>query len=243
MQQTIRKAKPLRYHEGYPADVFVNLQAAYADLTRANLTLRQRLAEVEAGRDLFLQVIESMSEALFLMDRTGRVVGVNAAACALLECEATALVGKLFSHVCGSPDIPATPWQLLALAPSGRLRHFDVDIVTAVGRLVPIRISVGLVRDQHGKITGMHAVACDISERKHAERALARQAQEQDPQPKTIPVVVLTSSAAEQDIVQAYNLHANPYITKPVDLEQFLRVIRSSEDFWLVVVMLPPAAS
>ena len=178
MQQTLRKTKPLRYHEGYPADAFVNLQAAYADLTRANFTLRQRLAEVEAGRDLFLLVIELMSEALFLMDRTGRVVGVNAAACALLECEATALVGKLFSHVCGSPDIPATPWQLLALAPSGRLRHFDVDIVTAVGRLVPISISVGLVRDQRGKITGMHAVARDISERKRAEQALARQAQE-----------------------------------------------------------------
>ena len=65
----------------------------------------------------------------------------------------------------------------------------------------------------------------------------------QDPHLKTIPVVVLTSSAAEHDILQAYNLHANCYITKPVDLEQFLRVIRSIEDFWLVVVMLPPAAS
>ncbi len=65
----------------------------------------------------------------------------------------------------------------------------------------------------------------------------------QDPHLKTIPVVVLTSSAAEQDILQAYNLRANCYITKPVDLEQFLRVIRSIEDFWLVVVMLPPAAS
>ena len=57
---------------------------------------------------------------------------------------------------------------------------------------------------------------------------------------KCIPVVILTSSAAEQDILQAYNLHANAYITKPVDLEQFLKVIRSIEDFWLVVVSLPP---
>jgi two-component system, chemotaxis family, response regulator Rcp1 len=57
---------------------------------------------------------------------------------------------------------------------------------------------------------------------------------------KRIPVVVLTSSAAEQDILQAYNLYANCYITKPLDLEQFLRVIRSIEDFWLAVVNLPP---
>jgi two-component system, chemotaxis family, response regulator Rcp1 len=58
---------------------------------------------------------------------------------------------------------------------------------------------------------------------------------------KCIPVVILTSSAAEQDILQAYNLHANAYITKPVDLDQFLKVVRSIEDFWLVVVSLPPA--
>jgi chemotaxis family two-component system response regulator Rcp1 len=51
----------------------------------------------------------------------------------------------------------------------------------------------------------------------------------------------LTSSAAEQDVVQAYNLHANCYITKPVDLDQFLKVVRSIEDFWLIVVKLPPA--
>jgi CheY-like chemotaxis protein len=63
----------------------------------------------------------------------------------------------------------------------------------------------------------------------------------QDADLKRIPVVILTSSAAEQDILQAYNLHANCYITKPLDLEQFLKVIRSIEDFWLKVVRLPPA--
>ena len=62
----------------------------------------------------------------------------------------------------------------------------------------------------------------------------------QDPDLKRIPVVILTSSAAEQDILQSYNLHANCYITKPVGLEQFLKVVRSVEDFWLVVVKLPP---
>lgn len=63
----------------------------------------------------------------------------------------------------------------------------------------------------------------------------------QDADLKCIPVVILTSSAAEQDVLQAYNLHANCYITKPVDLDRFLRVVRAIEDFWLVVVKLPPA--
>jgi chemotaxis family two-component system response regulator Rcp1 len=63
----------------------------------------------------------------------------------------------------------------------------------------------------------------------------------QDADLRRIPVVVLTSSAAEQDVVHAYSLHANCYIIKPVDLDQFLRIVRSIEDFWLVVVKLPPA--
>ncbi|MFN3650122.1 MAG: response regulator [Armatimonadota bacterium] len=61
-----------------------------------------------------------------------------------------------------------------------------------------------------------------------------------DPSLKTIPVVVLTTSSAEQDIARTYELHANCYITKPVDLDQFIEVIRSIQDFWLTVVKLPP---
>jgi two-component system, chemotaxis family, response regulator Rcp1 len=55
-----------------------------------------------------------------------------------------------------------------------------------------------------------------------------------------IPVVVLTTSRAEEDVVRTYNLHANAYITKPVDLKQFLDVIHAIEEFWLAVVTLPP---
>jgi two-component system, chemotaxis family, response regulator Rcp1 len=62
----------------------------------------------------------------------------------------------------------------------------------------------------------------------------------EDPDLKRIPVVILTVSQAEQDIVKSYNLHANCYITKPVDLDQFLEVVKSIENFWLTVVMLPP---
>ena len=57
---------------------------------------------------------------------------------------------------------------------------------------------------------------------------------------KRIPVVVLTTSRAEEDIIRSYDLHANAYITKPVDLAQFLNVVRSFEEFWLAVVTLPP---
>jgi two-component system, chemotaxis family, response regulator Rcp1 len=60
-----------------------------------------------------------------------------------------------------------------------------------------------------------------------------------DPDLMTIPVVVLTTSSAEQDIIRSYKLHANCYITKPVDLEQFMEVVRSIQDFWLTVVKLP----
>ena len=62
----------------------------------------------------------------------------------------------------------------------------------------------------------------------------------QDDGLKLIPVVVLTTSRAEEDIVRSYDLHANAYVTKPVDLSQFLNVIRSFEEFWLAVVTLPP---
>jgi chemotaxis family two-component system response regulator Rcp1 len=60
-----------------------------------------------------------------------------------------------------------------------------------------------------------------------------------DPELMRIPVVILTTSRAEADIVQTYGLHANCYIVKPVDLGQFIGVIRSIEEFWLKVVRLP----
>lgn len=56
---------------------------------------------------------------------------------------------------------------------------------------------------------------------------------------KCIPVVVLTGSNAGEDILKTYNLHANCYITKPVDLDQFIMVVKSIKDFWLTVVKLP----
>lgn len=60
-----------------------------------------------------------------------------------------------------------------------------------------------------------------------------------DPNLKTIPVVVITSSEAEQDVIKSYNLNANCYVTKPVNLDQFIKVVQSINDFWLTIVKLP----
>jgi CheY-like chemotaxis protein len=61
----------------------------------------------------------------------------------------------------------------------------------------------------------------------------------QDPALRTIPVVVLTTSEAEEDILRSYDLHANAYVTKPVDFEKFVEVVRKIDDFWVTVVQLP----
>jgi CheY-like chemotaxis protein len=62
-----------------------------------------------------------------------------------------------------------------------------------------------------------------------------------DPSLMLIPVVVLTTSQAEEDVLRAYHLRANCYVTKPVDLHQFNRIVLAIEQFWLTVVTLPPA--
>ena len=62
-----------------------------------------------------------------------------------------------------------------------------------------------------------------------------------DPVLKQIPIVILTTSEAEEDIIKSYELHANCYITKPVNMEQFIKVVKSVGDFWFSIVMLPPS--
>lgn len=65
-------------------------------------------------------------------------------------------------------------------------------------------------------------------------------AMKSDPSLRKIPVVILTTSQAEEDVVRAYNLNANCYVTKPVDFEQFTRIVQAIEQFWLTIVTLPP---
>lgn len=84
-----------------------------------------------------------------------------------------------------------------------------------------------------------HLILLDLNlPRKDGREVLAEV--KQDPDLRRIPVVILTTSEAETDILKAYDLHANCYIAKPVDIEQFLTVVKSIEDFWITIVKLPP---
>jgi two-component system, chemotaxis family, response regulator Rcp1 len=91
---------------------------------------------------------------------------------------------------------------------------------------------------QYASVTRPDLVLLDLNlPRKDGRQVLAEI--KADPEFKTIPVVVLTTSQAEQDVLKSYELQANCYITKPVDLEQFITVVRSIQDFWLTIVTLP----
>jgi chemotaxis family two-component system response regulator Rcp1 len=95
------------------------------------------------------------------------------------------------------------------------------------------------------KRDGPHAAAprpdlilLDLNLPKKDGREVLKEIKE-SPTLKIIPVVILTTSASEADILRTYQLHANCYITKPVDLEGFLKVVKSIDSFWLSVVKLP----
>jgi chemotaxis family two-component system response regulator Rcp1 len=91
---------------------------------------------------------------------------------------------------------------------------------------------------QYGNAPRPDLILLDLNlPRKDGQEVLAEI--KQDPDLKNIPVVVLTTSQAEQDVVRSYNLHANCYIVKPVDLDQFMNVVQSIGSFWLSLVLLP----
>ena len=81
-------------------------------------------------------------------------------------------------------------------------------------------------------------ILLDLNLPRKSGREVLKEVKE-DPKLKPIPVVILTTSQDEQDIFKAYSLYTNCYITKPVDLDQFIRVVSSIEDFWFTVVKLP----
>ncbi len=94
-------------------------------------------------------------------------------------------------------------------------------------------------RDGYAGVPRPDLVLLDLNlPRKDGREVLAEM--KQDPSLQTIPVVVLTTSEAEQDILRTYQLNANCYITKPMDLDKFMMIVRSIEDFWLTIVQLPP---
>ena len=83
-----------------------------------------------------------------------------------------------------------------------------------------------------------HLILLDLNLPKKDGREVLAEVKE-DPDLKVIPVIVLTTSAAESDILRSYELHANSYVTKPVGLDAFLASVRGIEDFWLTLVRLP----
>jgi CheY-like chemotaxis protein len=92
---------------------------------------------------------------------------------------------------------------------------------------------------EHVNAPQPHMLLLDLNlPRKDGREVLAEV--KNDPQLKRIPVVVLTTSQAEQDVLSCYDLHANCFITKPVDLDQFISVVKTIEGFWCQTVKLPP---
>lgn len=94
-------------------------------------------------------------------------------------------------------------------------------------------------REPYGEAPRPDMILLDLNlPRKDGREVLA--AIKADRKLQSIPVIVLTSSKAEEDILRAYHLSANCYITKPVDFCQFIKIIRTIEEFWLMIVALPP---
>jgi chemotaxis family two-component system response regulator Rcp1 len=82
-------------------------------------------------------------------------------------------------------------------------------------------------------------ILLDLNLPKRSGRTVLAEIKE-DPKLKCIPVVIVTSSSADEDVLQSYNLHANCYVTKPLELGNFMSVVKAIESFWLVIAKLPP---
>ncbi len=91
---------------------------------------------------------------------------------------------------------------------------------------------------KHADAPRPDVVMLDLNLPKKDGRSVLKEIKE-DPNLRRIPVVILTSSKAEEDVLNSYDLHANCYVTKPGDLEQFIEVVKSVEGFWLQIVKLP----
>ena len=93
-------------------------------------------------------------------------------------------------------------------------------------------------KDEYSKVTSPDLILLDLNLPKKDGREVLAELRE-DPDLRSIPVVVLTTSEADEDIMKSYGLGANCYVTKPVGLDQFSRVIQSIENFWFTIVKLP----
>lgn len=138
-----------------------------------------------------------------------------------------------FIHILLVEDNPGDVRLTLEAFQDGRIcNHLDVvrDGTEAIAFLKRTGVYAGATRPD--------LILLDLNlPRKDGREVLAEI--KADPHLRSIPVVILTTSEADLDIHKAYNLHANCYITKPVDYDQFIRVVHSIQDFWLSIVKLP----
>jgi CheY-like chemotaxis protein len=141
----------------------------------------------------------------------------------------------------------ARPIEILLVEDS----HSDVEFTIEALKEAKIRNHLSIAEDvveameflrrqgRHAKAPRPDLIMLDLNlPRKDGREVLAEL--KADEKLKMIPVVVLTTSRAEEDVLRAYQLHANCYIAKPVDFQQFLNVVRAIESFWLFIVTLPP---
>ena len=127
----------------------------------------------------------------------------------------------------------------------------DVGLIEEVFEEAKIRNNLHVAEDGEEALLYLHGegkfsgsprpdiILLDLNLPKKGGREVLREIKE-DKNLHNIPVIVLTTSDAEKDIIEAYDLHANAYITKPLDFDQFIKVVGSIENFWLDIVKLPP---
>ena len=126
----------------------------------------------------------------------------------------------------------------------------DIELTRETLRESKVRVDLKVVRDgeravqylrkrgEYRKVLQPDLVILDLNLPRKDGRAVLHEMKE-DPELRKIPVVVLTTSSAEDDVVRSYGLGANCYVTKPLGLEEFSKIVRAIEDFWLSVVRLP----
>ena len=93
-------------------------------------------------------------------------------------------------------------------------------------------------RKEYGNVPPPDLILLDLNLPRKDGREVLGEIKE-DPELRLVPVVILTTSAAERDLVKTYDLHANAYVIKPLDLDQFIEVVQAIESFWFMVVKLP----
>jgi two-component system, chemotaxis family, response regulator Rcp1 len=134
-------------------------------------------------------------------------------------------------------DNPADARLVTELLKEGQLSHHILHVSDGVEALTYLR-----AQDAQTPPSRPDLILLDLNlPRKDGRELLAEI--KADERLRRIPVVVLTTSQADDDVARAYSLYANCYITKPVDLDQFARVVKSIEDFWMMTAKLPPRAS